>query len=290
MNNISDDVINVISPRRFILLPSNNLSLTNGKKVGNVTKKNIIVTSGPTNERIDAVMKITNMSTGALGVKIADELLKEDDLGKLYYLSPKLAYKPKTKSEKLELVQIESALDLLNALKDIITNNDIYGVVHSAAVGDYYGEYAITGEILASLIARNIYNKGLSIEELENTILEVIKNPDVITDNTHKISSYQDNLMVKLGLTPKVIKSIKEFNPNIKLIGFKLLDGVSKEELLRVASNLREKNNADYIVANDLSRVGNGKHYATIINEEGIYRECETKDEIAKSLRKILFK
>ena len=290
MNNISDDVINVISPRRFILLPSNNLSLTNGKKVGNVTKKNIIVTSGPTNERIDAVMKITNMSTGALGGKIADELLKEDDLGKLYYLSPKLAYKPKTKSEKLELVQIESALDLLNALKDIITNNDIYGVVHSAAVGDYYGEYAITGVILASLIAKNIYNKELSIEELENTILEVIKNPDVITVNTHKISSYQDNLMVKLGLTPKVIKSIKEFNPNIKLIGFKLLDGVSKEELLMVASNLREKNNADYIVANDLSRVGNGKHYATIINEEGIYRECETKDEIAKSLRKILFK
>ena len=290
MNNISDDVINVISPRRFILLPSNNLSLTNGKKVGNITKKNIIVTSGPTNERIDAVMKITNMSTGALGVKIADELLKEDDLGKLYYLSPKLAYKPKTKSEKLELVQIESALDLFKALKDIITNNDIYGVVHSAAVGDYYGEYAITGEILASLIARNIYNKELSIEELENTILEVIKNPDVITDNTHKISSYQDNLMVKLGLTPKVIKSIKEFNPNIKLIGFKLLDGVSKEELIKVADNLREKNNADYIVANDLSRVGNGKHYATIINEEGIYRECETKDEIAKSLRKILFK
>ena len=31
-----------------------------------------------------------------------------------------------------------------------------------------------------------------------------------------------------------------------------------------------------------LSKVGNGKHYATIINEEGFYRECETKDEIAK--------
>jgi len=32
-----------------------------------MNNKNIIVTSGPTNERIDAVMKITNMSTGALG-------------------------------------------------------------------------------------------------------------------------------------------------------------------------------------------------------------------------------
>ena len=287
MNNVA---VNIEGYRRFILLPSGSTCLNKNKKTNTLTKKNIIVTSGPTNERIDAVMKITNMSTGALGALIADELLKEKEIGKLYYISPKLAYKPETLNEKLELVQIESALDLLNALKDIITNNDIYGVVHSAAVGDYYGEYAITGEILASLIARNIYNKELSIEELENTILEVIKNPDVITDNTHKISSYQDNLMVKLGLTPKVIKSIKEFNPNIKLIGFKLLDGVSKEELIKVADNLREKNNADYIVANDLSRVGNGKHYATIINEEGIYRECETKYEIAKSLRKILFK
>ena len=124
-------------------------------------RKNIIVTSGPTNERIDAVMKITNMSTGALGAIVADELLKEEELGKLYYISPKLAYKPRTKSEKLELVQIESAVDLLKALKNIITNNDIYGVVHSAAVGDYYGEYAITGEQLASLIASEVYNKDL---------------------------------------------------------------------------------------------------------------------------------
>ena len=257
-------------------------------------KKNIIVTSGPTNERIDAVMKITNMSTGALGAIVADELLKEEELGKLYYISPKLAYKPRNKSKKLELVQIESALELLKALKDIITNNDIYGVVHSAAVGDYYGEYAITGEQLASLIASEVYNKELDKEldkeKLEKTILDIIKNPDIITDNTHKISSYQDNLMVKLDLTPKVINSIKEFDPNIKLIGFKLLDGVSKEELLNVASKLREKNKADYIVANDLSRIGHGKHYATIINENGIYSECESKDEISKSLRKILFK
>ena len=38
-------------------------------------KKNIIIDAGPTNERIDAVMKITNMSTGALGSIIADTVL-----------------------------------------------------------------------------------------------------------------------------------------------------------------------------------------------------------------------
>ena len=38
--------------------------------------KNIIIDAGPTNERIDAVMKITNMSTGALGSIIADVILE----------------------------------------------------------------------------------------------------------------------------------------------------------------------------------------------------------------------
>ena len=71
-------------------------------------KKNIIITSGPTNERLDAVMKITNMSTGALGSIVADEILetKIDDIDRLYYLSPKLAYKPRVESEKVELITL----------------------------------------------------------------------------------------------------------------------------------------------------------------------------------------
>ena len=64
----------------------------------NKNQKNIIITAGPTNERIDAVMKITNMSTGKLGAIVADELLQEESLGRLFYLSPKLALKPKIES------------------------------------------------------------------------------------------------------------------------------------------------------------------------------------------------
>ena len=33
-------------------------------------KQNIIITAGPTNERIDSVMKITNISSGALGCEL----------------------------------------------------------------------------------------------------------------------------------------------------------------------------------------------------------------------------
>ena len=78
-------------------------------------KKNIIITSGPTNERLDAVMKITNMSTGALGAIVAEEFLQEEEkINKLYYLSPKLARKPRVESDKLEQVIINI---LSNAIK-----------------------------------------------------------------------------------------------------------------------------------------------------------------------------
>ena len=42
-------------------------------------KKTIIITAGPTNERIDDVMKITNMSTGALGCNIAETFLEDKE-------------------------------------------------------------------------------------------------------------------------------------------------------------------------------------------------------------------
>ena len=54
-------------------------------------------------------------------------------------------------------------------------------------------------------------------------------------------------------------------------------------------NNLRKKNNADFIVANDLSKIGNGKHWAMILGEDGVVCECETKKEIAKALEKLLF-
>ena len=254
-------------------------------------KKNIIITAGPTNERLDAVMKITNMSTGALGAKIADDFIinNELEINKLYYLSTKLSRRPNVASSKLEVITIESTDDLINALEKILLNNKIDVVIHSAAVGDYKGEYSITARMLAEEIACKIYNKNLSLEALNEEILAIIRNPETTVSDEHKISSYEKDLMFKLALTPKVIGEIKKISPSTDLIGFKLLDGVSKEELIEVATKLREKNLARYIIANDLSKIGNDKHKAYFVGEQGVEYTCETKDEIAKTLRKVIF-
>lgn len=54
-------------------------------------KKKIIITAGPTNERIDSVMKITNMSTGSMGCNVAETFwkIKKTKLKKYFLFQPK---------------------------------------------------------------------------------------------------------------------------------------------------------------------------------------------------------
>ena len=254
-------------------------------------KKNIIITAGPTNEKIDAVMKITNMSTGALGNVVAETFLedKDDEIETIYYISTKLSYKPRIQSSKVKYITIESTQDLIDALEEIFKTTKIDLIIHSAAVGDYVGKYVIRAEELVDEIFEKLQKAENKDEITKETLMSIFENPSSICNNDTKISSYEPHLMTMFTLTPKVISLIKKIAPEVKLVGFKLLEGVSKDELFDVASRLREKNNADFIVANDLSKIGNGKHWAMILNEKGIVTECNTKKEIAKALEKLLF-
>lgn len=254
--------------------------------------KKIIITSGPTNERIDSVMKITNMSTGALGSTIASVFLTQPEFAEkvdtIFYISTKMTHKPVVPDGQLDKIihiQIESTQDLIDALKDVFEHNKIDLMIHSAAVGDYKAKYSIRGEALAENIVDALLDMPTSNRrEVYDRIISVLDNPESLQDDSTKMSSYEPRLMTMLTLTPKVIGLVKQMSPDTKLVGFKLLDGVTKEHLFEVANNLRKKNNADYIVANDLSKIGHGKHWAMIIGESGIVAECETKYKIAETL------
>lgn len=255
--------------------------------------KKIIITAGPTNERIDSVMQITNMSTGSLGATVANRILKDDSMAdevdKIYYISPKLARKPAERfwGTKLELVEVKTAEELQEKLRDLLTRERIDVVVHSAAVGDYKAKYSIRAEDLVDEIVAK--QSGLGRMLSWDEIFEIFDEPASVKDDSGKMSSYEPHLMTMMALTPKVIGCIKETSPDTMLIGFKLLDGVPEEELIQVAERLREKNHADYIVANDLSKIGNGGHWALVIGKEGIVRECRTKDGIADTIAGLIF-
>ena len=253
-------------------------------------KKNIIIDAGPTNERIDAVMKITNMSTGALGSIIADTILAnyEDEIENLFYISTKLSYKPRVASNRVRFIQVESTDDLIHALEELFANYHIDAIVHSAAVGDYKSRYVVrTEDVVEEILDTDFTN--LSVDEKREKLMSIFTAPKAVLHDESKISSYEPNLMVMLDLTPKVISRIKKWSPDTKLIGFKLLEGVSEEELYDVASKLLHKNNADYIVANLLDRIGGGKHFAMIINKDGVVHRCNTKPEIANVISHLVF-
>lgn len=254
-------------------------------------KKNIIITAGPTNEKIDAVMKITNMATGSLGKTIAETFLEDqqEDIDTIFYVSTKLTYKPEIESQKIKFITVETTQDLIDALKEIFTNYKIDIMIHSAAVGDYAGKYVIRAEELIDEIWEMIQNAPNKDEITKEALMRIFENPRTICNNDTKISSYESHLMTMLQLTPKVIGQIRKMAPDVTLVGFKLLEGVSKEKLYEVASRLRQKNQANFMVANDLAKIGKGKHWAMILNEEGIITECNTKKEIAKALENLLF-
>ena len=254
--------------------------------------KRIIITAGPTRERIDSVMKITNMSTGRLSAMIADTVLRAhpDEIEAVYYVSTKMTLKPSVQSEKLRLVTIESAEDMLNEISGIMSREHIDAIVHAAAVGDYKARYTARAEDMAHEIAERIVNaRPYEPKFLEGVIFDALTNPKCVLDDNNKMSSCEPNMMTMMDLTPKVIKSIKKIQPEVLLIGCKLLDGVPHEKLLGAASGLIEGAGADYILANDLSRIGGGKHWAMVVGKGGVIAEANTKQEIADIVDGLIF-
>lgn len=222
--------------------------------------KKILITGGPTNEPIDEVMKITNMSTGGTSIALA-ETFASHDYEVVAILNNSVKLEPR---ENLRVVHIETTDDMLNAIEAEARHDDIDVIIHAAAVGDYKSDYTF----LLEDVADEIYANLGSIKTSED-ILNILKNPKCKIDDSSKISSYQENLTVKLGLTTKIISKLRFWFPDALLVGCKLLDNVEKGELFDVAAALCNKNNMDYILANDLTDLKQGKTARYLINKDG---------------------
>lgn len=233
----------------------------------------VVITSGGTSEKIDNVRRITNNSSGKLGCTIAKKILEfaSDKIDKIYYISTKESYKPL--DDKIEYIEIFDTLDLKNRVEDLLKQEEIDYFIHSMAVSDYTVDFVTS----VRKITDNINNNK------EKDIYDLIcKNKDNFNDN--KISSYEDDLIIKLKKTPKIISIIKDISPKTYLVGFKLLDSVSSKELIDVALKLKKNNKCDLVVANDLNSIRNGLHQAFIIKNDNEYITASGKDEIAEKL------
>ena len=218
----------------------------------------ILVTSGGTSEAIDSVRSITNHSTGRLGKIITETLLAAGH--EVCLITTKRTLKLEA-HPNLSIREIDNTNDLLVVMQELVKEYQV--LIHSMAVSDY----------------TPVYMTGLDEVKTSSNLEELLdkKNKEA------KISSTDEVQVLFLKKTPKIISLVKEWNPAIHLIGFKLLVDVSKDYLIEIARKSLIKNQADLIIANDLTQISANQHRAIFVENDHL-QTVQTKEEIANLL------
>ncbi|VNW11428.1 phosphopantothenate--cysteine ligase [Streptococcus pneumoniae] len=218
----------------------------------------ILVTSGGTSEAIDSVRSITNHSTGRLGKIITETLLAAGN--EVCLMTTKRAVKPES-HPNLTIREINNTKDLLLEMQERVQDYQV--LIHSMAVSDY----------------TPVYMTGFKEVQASSNLEEFLSKQNHQT----KISSTDEVQVLFLKKTPKIISLVKEWNPAIHLIGFKLLVDVSENHLIDTARNSLINNQADLIIANDQTQISTDKHRAIFV-EKNQLQSVNTKEEIAELL------
>ncbi len=121
--------------------------------------KKVMITAGPTYERIDPVRFIGNFSTGKMGYALADAAARAG--ADVTVVSGPVSVRPEESSVKV--VAVESARQMADSCTEIFPQADI--AIMCAAVADY-----------APAVA---YDRKLKRENSESMTLELHRNPDI---------------------------------------------------------------------------------------------------------------
>ncbi|MCK4029094.1 phosphopantothenate--cysteine ligase [Streptococcus iners] len=224
----------------------------------------LLITTGGTSEAIDQVRAITNHASGNLGKIIAEQALRIGH--EVTLVTTKQAVKPEPQ-KNLTIIEITNVESLQSTLEPLVKTHHV--LIHSMAVSDY----------------TPVYMTGLDEVQATEDITSLLDKKNAES----KISSKDDYQVLFLKKTPKVISYVKQWNPTIQLIGFKLLVDVSKEELFAVARQSIERNGADYILANDLTDIKGNQHIAYLVDKTSEV-QAQTKEEIAQLILETLEK
>lgn len=234
---------------------------------------NIIVTSGGTREPIDSVRSITNHASGRLGAIIADAFAAQEQVDYVVYVCGSRSVMPK--SPKVETVNIEGTHDLERVLRELTAKETFGAIIHSMAVSDYRVRRVTTVSAMAEA--------AIHAEQTQDGVASAMIEADYLASKG-KISSKVEDLAILLERTPKIIGLLRGLAPDAVIVGFKLLDGVSHEKLMETAQKLLEKNDCDFVLANDMDTVKSPVHCGFLLDDQGSETLFEGKESIAKGI------
>ena len=156
----------------------------------------------------------------------------------------------------------------------------IDAVIHSMAVSDYTVRAVSTAEKLSEALGSGALPP--TAEDLERAM-----DATDVRSAAGKLSSRMGSPVLLLQQTPKILPMFRRNLPEAVIVGFKLLSGVSREELMQVAGALLAKNGCDFVLANDAAEIRGDEHHALLLDRQGaVVNEMYTKQEIAETIVK----
>lgn len=126
---------------------------------GSLAGKKVLITAGPTYERIDPVRFIGNFSTGKMGYALADAAAAAG--AEVTVVSGPVNIRPEDSS--VRVVDVESANEMLEACRKVFPSADI--AIFCAAVADY--------------APANYNEQKIKREKVDSMQLELRRNPDI---------------------------------------------------------------------------------------------------------------
>lgn len=201
--------------------------------------KKVIVSAGPTRERIDPVRYLTNFSSGKMGYAMAKAAR---DLGATVTLVSGPVDLPKPAG--IHVVNVESAQQMLEAILAEYPTTDI--AIKTAAVADYRPK----------------------------------------NQQQQKMKKQAGDAVIELERTTDILKTLGEQKTHQLLIGF----AAETNDVLQYAQGKLLKKNANYIVANDVSKTDRGfgtdENTVTLIGQNEYVESFPSlnKETLAKKL------
>ncbi len=175
----------------------------------------VVITCGPSYEPVDEVRRLTNFSTGELGVLLANRLTADGH--EVFCLKGEAATYTGACTAK-HLIPFSTNDDLLAKLQIISKQGEMGAVLHCAALCDF------------------------KVKHVHNAAGEALAE--------RKISSRAGDLTLVLEPASKVISQLRPLFPQARLIGWKYeLDGTCEDALVKGQQQIRE-NQTDLCVVN----------------------------------------
>jgi phosphopantothenate-cysteine ligase len=206
---------------------------------------NVAVTSGGTQEYIDDVRVITNISTGRLGSMIAEKFI---DAGhNVFYVAPRTACAPGPMDQAIlgyDRRVTKDTASVMEVMKELVPKMDV--VIQCMAISDFTFDR----------------NKPVKVSSKD-------------------LDGFIEHMRQTIVKTPKVISNFRAWNPKAILVGFKFTVGASKDEQTEIATALMDDNRLDMVFANDKAQMKKrGAHVGRLIMKDWT-EDVHSKEEIA---------